>query len=80
MFAAVVVSQETVANDFVRTLETSKVNFIYVDDKVTIIKTDDTAEAVDALLKEAPENIDVTVVTYKDTGQRKPGWKLEYEE
>ena len=87
LFAVAAANAETIADQrFVAEVEQSDVNFVYASDgKMTIVKTNDTAEAVDALMAKKPTGLDVTVVTYtttvtrSETGDRETGFKLEYE-
>ena len=66
---------------FVAKLEESGVQFIYsTEGRVTLIKTETTAELIDSLVAEKPLGVDVTVVTYANTGNRSPGYELTYEE
>ena len=80
MFAAVAISSEVGANDrFVEEVKASNVQFIYSDDgKLTFIKTEDTAEAVDALVAKKPRGIVVKVVNYINNGRA--GWELKEDE
>lgn len=64
---------------FVAKLEESGVQFIYsTEGLVTLIKTEATAELVDALVADKPLGVNVTVVTYLDKGRG--GYELVYEE
>lgn len=78
MFFTVAVDAESTAEQrFFDEVIESGVNFVLVDDHLTLVKTDETAEAVDALVAKKPTGTEVTVITYKNTGNRQPGWKLE---
>ena len=77
---ALVTSVSANEEQFVTELEQSGVNFIYSEGQVTLIKTAETTEAVEAIVAKQPDSVKLTIVIYSDTGNRKPGWKLSDEE
>ena len=82
MLATIAIDNVAQADErYIAEVKASDVNYIYSSTgKLTFIKTEDTAEAVDELVAKKPDGLEVTVVTYTDTGQRSPGWKLEDDE
>jgi hypothetical protein len=83
MFALVAANAETMSEkEFVAELEDSDIQFIYsTSDKtkssVTIIKTEDTAEAIADLIESKPVDLSVEVVEYITRGRA--GYELNYE-
>lgn len=90
MFALVAVNAEPLSEEqFVTKLEKSGVQFVYstnplynvllsgrTNSRVTLIKTESTAETVDALVAEKPDSVDITVVKYINHGRA--GYELNY--
>ena len=74
--------EQWLIDEFVVKLEESGVQFAYstskTESRITLIKTEVTAETVDALVAEKPPAIDVVVVKYVSHGRS--GYELTYED
>jgi len=78
---SLVTSVNATEEEYVAELAASDVQFIYsTNGNVTLIKTEATAEAIDAFVAKAPTSVEVTVVVYSNTGNRKPGYELTNDE
>ena len=67
ILALALVGTVALANDkYVIQLQEADVNFIAAGNKVTIVKTDDTTEAVDAIVAKKPADVVLKVVTTDD--------------
>ena len=77
---ALISSVNATEEQFVTELEEAGVNFIYSEGQVTVVKTKETAEAVEAIVAKQPDSVKLTIVIYADTGNRAPGWKITDEE